>query len=86
MEKIDPEMCEAIIQILQRAQYQKQYSMLTEFMLGDGREIFVELSAPTRDELAALHGKLAEALCDTRPFARCQYCSDNTPCSGANRT
>lgn len=85
VEKIDLKMCEALAQILQRSQYQKQYSMLTEFMLGEGREIFVGLSVPTRDELAALHRQLAATLCDTRPFASCQHCSDSTPCRGADR-
>jgi hypothetical protein len=78
--QFEPEPCEAVSQILRRSKQEKQYSMLTEFMLGDGRDAFVGLSAETRSELTALHVKLAGTLSAFHPFAKCWNCTAQAPC------
>jgi hypothetical protein len=80
VKQIEPDQCAAVNQILGRSKHQKQYSMLTEFILGDGRDAFTELSAEARTELTALHMKLAGALAEFHPFSKCWNCETAAPC------
>lgn len=80
VKEIDQEQCAAVKQVLQRIKREKQYSALTELMLGDGRSAFVGLSSATQNELAELHLELARSLSSARPFASCEWCGEDAPC------